>query len=89
MNNTCGSRGGEGEGSDPPSLKNHKHKGFLSITGPDPLKNDKATKPDSMLGRHRHANETPFKYRMVNANKNEVALLIHFRGKLYVNVKYS
>ena len=27
------------------SLKNHKNKGFLSNTGPDPLKNHKATKP--------------------------------------------
>ena len=26
-------------------LKNHKSVGFLSNTGPDPLKNDKATEP--------------------------------------------
>ena len=36
-----GSRGG-----DPPV--NHKNIGFLSNTGPDPLKNHKATNPDSM-----------------------------------------
>ena len=43
----CGSRGGGGgggRGSGPP-LKNHKNIGFLSNTGPDPLKNHKATKP--------------------------------------------
>ena len=28
----------------PPPMKNHKHIGFLSNTGPDPLQNDKATK---------------------------------------------
>ena len=28
-----------------PTLKNHKNIGFLSNTGPDPLKNHKATKP--------------------------------------------
>ena len=33
-----GSRGGGG-------LKNHKNIGFLCSTGPDPLKNHKATKP--------------------------------------------
>ena len=53
----CGSRGG---GGDPP-LKNHQNIGFLSNTGQDPLKHHKATKPDSMLGRHCHASETPFK----------------------------
>ena len=36
-------------------LKNHKNIGFLSNTGPDPLKNHKAIKPDSMLGHQRHA----------------------------------
>ena len=33
-------------------LKSHKNIGFLSSTGPNPLKNHKATKPDLMLGRH-------------------------------------
>ena len=37
-------RGGGDRGSGPP-LKNHKTLGFLSNTGPDPLKNHKATKP--------------------------------------------
>ena len=45
INNTSmrGSRGGGGMGFGPP-LKNHKNIGFLSNTGPDPLKNHKATK---------------------------------------------
>ena len=39
-----GSRGGD-RGSGPLLLKNHKNIGFLSNTGPDPLKNLKAAKP--------------------------------------------
>ena len=42
-------------------LKNHKHIGFLSYTGKDPLKNYKATKL-AMLGHHRLASESPFKW---------------------------
>ena len=57
-----GSRGGT-EVPDPiPSLKNHKNIRFLSNTGLDPLKNHKATKPDSMLGHRWHASEMPFKW---------------------------
>ena len=33
-----------------PPLKNHKNKGFLRNTGPDPLKNYKATKPAFNVG---------------------------------------
>ena len=42
-----GSRGGRGKGSGPPSptRKITKNKGFLSNTGPDPLKTHKSTKP--------------------------------------------
>ena len=56
-----GSRGGN-RGPDP--LKNHKNIGFLSNTGPDSLKNHKATTTvqHSMLGHHRLASETPFKW---------------------------
>ena len=39
-----GGGGGGGRGSRP-TLKNHKNIGFSSNTGPDPLKNYKATKP--------------------------------------------
>ena len=35
----------EGAGGRNPLLKNHKNIGFLSNTGPDPLKNHKAAKP--------------------------------------------
>ena len=35
-------KGGRGSG---PPLENHKAIGFLSNTGPDPIKNHKATKP--------------------------------------------
>ena len=37
--------------------------GFLSNTGPDPLKITKLPSQHSMLGHHRHASETPFKWR--------------------------
>ena len=41
-----GSRGGgQGVRTPPPPLKNHKNIVFRSNTGPDPLKNLKATKP--------------------------------------------
>ena len=41
-----GSRGGTGVRTAPPHpLKNHKNIGFLSNSGPDLLKNHKATKP--------------------------------------------
>ena len=36
--------------------------GFPINTGPDPLKNHKATKPEFNFGHHRHANEKPFKW---------------------------
>ena len=55
-----GSRGGD-RGSGPP-LKNHKNIGFLSNTGPDPLKNHKATKPALNVGQSSAPpSETPFK----------------------------
>ena len=58
-----GSRGGWGwAGVRTPSLNNRKTIGFLSNTGLDPLNNHKATK-HSMLDHHRHASETPFKWR--------------------------
>ena len=39
-------------------MKNHKNIGFLSNTGPDPIKITKLTSQDSMLGHYRHASET-------------------------------
>ena len=61
-----GSRGGE-RGSGPPSpLKNHQNIGFLSKTGPDRLKNHKATKPAFNVGspsaRQRNAIKMAFRW---------------------------
>ena len=57
-------RGGQGSGP-PPPLKNHKNIGFLSNTGPDPLKIHKLPSQHSMLGHHQPVpvSETPFKWR--------------------------
>ena len=52
-------RGGGGQGVRTP-LKNHKNMGFLSNSGPDPLKITKLQSQHSMLGHHRPASETPF-----------------------------
>ena len=50
--------GGGDRGSGLP-LKTHKEVGFLSNTGPDPLKITKLPSQHSMLGHNRHASETP------------------------------
>ena len=42
---SCMDPEGETGGLDLPFLKNHKKLGFLRNTGPDPLKNQTATKP--------------------------------------------
>ena len=55
----CGSRGGGGGGAGSPNPP----LGFLSNTGPDPLKFLKLPSQHSMLGHHRRASETPFKWR--------------------------
>ena len=44
-----GCRGGGGRGSIPLHPKDHNVIGFLSNTGPDPLKYQQANKPVSML----------------------------------------
>ena len=60
----CGSRGGGGAGGLTPfPPENHKNKGFLINTGVDPLKITKLQSQNSMLGHHRPASETPFKWR--------------------------
>ena len=51
--------GGGGQGIRTP-LKNQKFIGLPSNIGPDPLKNDKATKPAFNVGHYRPASETPF-----------------------------
>ena len=56
--------GGRGSG---PTLKNHKNIGFISNTGPDPLKNHKGTKPVFNVGhssaRQRNAILMAFRWR--------------------------
>ena len=42
-------------------LENHKNIGFLSDTGPDPMKITKLSSQHSTLGHHRRASATPFK----------------------------
>ena len=60
---SCADPEGGGAGVWTPPLKNHKNLGFLSDSGPDPLKIHKATEPAfSMLGHHQHASKTPFKW---------------------------
>ena len=53
------SRGRDRGSGSPPPWKIIRNIGFLSNTGQDPLKNNKATKL-LMLGHHWHASETPF-----------------------------
>ena len=54
--------GGGGAGVRTP-LEYYQNIGFQSNTGPDPLKITKLTIQHSMLGHHRPASETPFKWR--------------------------
>ena len=48
---SCADPEGGDRGSDP--LENHKNIGFISNTGPDPLKITKLSSKHSMLGHHR------------------------------------
>ena len=60
-----GGGGGGDRGSGPPG-KLQKYRvslNFLSNTGPDPLKITKLPIQHSILGHHRPASETPFKWR--------------------------
>ena len=54
-------KGGQGVWTPPLHPKNHKNIGFLSNSGPDPLKITKLPSQHSMLGHHQNASETPFK----------------------------
>ena len=45
------------------TLKNKNNIGFLSNTGPDPLKITKLSSQHSMLDHHRQASETTFEWR--------------------------
>ena len=61
----CADPEGGGRWSAPP-LENYKNIGFLSITGPDPLKITQLPIQHSMLGHHRPASETPWKWRFAD-----------------------
>ena len=69
----CGSReGGQGVQTPPPPLENYKNPpgkitkniGFLSNTGPDPLRITKLPIQHLMVGHHRPVSETPLKWRL-------------------------
>ena len=66
--NPCANPEGGGGRVYGPSPENHKNIGFLSSTGPDPLKNQKLPSQHSMLSQHRHASETPFKWRFAGGS---------------------
>ena len=69
LTNMCGSREGGGQGvRTPPPPENYKNIGFLNNTGPDPLKITKLPSQHSMLGHHRLASETPFKWRVAGGS---------------------
>ena len=60
---SCADPEGVTGGPDPLPVKNHKNIGFLSNTGPGSLKIIKLPRQHSLLGHHRHASKTPFKWR--------------------------
>ena len=66
----CADQEGEGDRGSGPPEKNHKNIGFLSKTGPDPLKNHKATKPVFIFGPSSAASETQFKWRFAGGPMN-------------------
>ena len=49
----------------PPPPEKSQNVGFLSNTGLNPLKYTKLPSQHSLLGHHRHASETPFKYMLL------------------------
>ena len=73
-----GSRRGDRVSGPPEKSENI---GLLSNDCSDPLKNHKATKPALMLGHHRPAGETPFKWRF--AGGPMMACFLCFLGPLY------
>ena len=73
-----GSKEGGAGGPDPyPSEKNHNNIGFLSNTGPDPLKITKLSSKHSMLGHHRHAISMAICW-----PANDVQLIVLYRSSL-------
>ena len=60
---SCADPEGATGGPDPPPPGNHKKQGFLAILVRRPWKITNIPSQQSMLGHHRHANETRFKLR--------------------------
>ena len=71
---TCGPRGG-GRGSVSPEKS--QNMGFLSNNSTNPLKITKLLSQYSMLGHHRNASETPFRWRA-----DDGPLIVVFRSSL-------
>ena len=65
MNSSCADPEGGGTGG-PDPLENYTNIGFLRNTGPDRLKITKLPIKHSILDHHRHACETPFKWRFAD-----------------------
>ena len=61
-----GSRGGQGFRTPTTTLKNKKNIGLPSNIGQDPVRITKLPSQHSMFGHHRHASETPFKWRFAD-----------------------
>ena len=70
--------GGGAQGPDP--TEKIQKLGFLSNTGPDPLKITKLPSQHSMLGHQRHATETPFKLRFTDG-----PVMARLRGILIIS----
>ena len=67
-------------------LKNHKNKGFLSNTGPDPLKNHKAERPAFSVGQlSAYQGNESLKWRF--ASGPMIALLVVFGSSLPSAIK--
>ena len=75
---------GDTRGSGPPLLKNHKIKVFLAKLVRIPCKTTKLTSQNSVLGHHRPASNTPFRWRTNNG-----PLTVLFRSSLPKSTKNS
>ena len=59
-------------------LKNHKNIGFPSNIGADPIKITKLPSQHLMLGHHRHASKTPFKWRCCRADDGPLIVVFGY-----------
>ena len=83
-------RGDRGSASPPPPPpppgKLQKNIGFLSNTGPNPLKITKLPIQHSMLGHHRPASETPFKW-CFTGRPVDGTLIVVFGSSILIKLK--